>query len=124
MTQLTGVRILLVDDEPDHLELFGEILRHAGAEVIEAADADAGRVLLEGIRPHVVISDIGLPGDGIGLVRRARELAIPAIALTGRGTDQERSEALDRGFAVHLLKPVTPEELCARVAALLRVHRD
>jgi CheY-like chemotaxis protein len=122
---LTGIKVLVVDDEPDALELMSRVLTDCHAEVCTAATAGDALVLLERERPHVLVTDIGMPGvDGYELLRRMRGLGqarggkIPAIALTAFARSEDRTRALRAGFLVHVSKPVEPSELVATVAAV------
>jgi diguanylate cyclase len=123
---LAGATILLLDDEPDSLEVVMEILSDTGAEVIAARDALDALRLLEEKRPQILISDIGMPGlDGFAVVRRLRALAdpdlaaMPALALSGFARKEDRQRAVDSGFTDYLVKPVTPALLVDAVAALI-----
>src|SRR5688572_15804661 len=85
---LRGVKILLVDDEPDARELTTAVLRFSGADVTAVASAREALAAVEAVRPEVIVSDIGMPGqDGYRLLRdlRTRGYRIPAIALTAYG---------------------------------------
>ncbi len=122
---LTGVRVLVVEDQPDARELLERMLRDAGAETHAAASAQEGLHLVHTWRPHVVLSDIGMPGgDGYEMLRRVRALPAdrggltPAIALTAYGTEQDRLRAREAGFDQHLTKPVTPTLVTNAVAEL------
>jgi PAS domain S-box-containing protein len=123
---LAGVRVLLVDDEPDTLDFFSAALRGYGADVSVAAGAGAALAELTGGRgPHVLVSDIGMPGeDGYDLIRKVRALpperggSIPALALTAYAGAEDKARALSSGYQAHLAKPVTPAELLAAVASL------
>ena len=124
---LAGVRVLVVDDDPDGRWLIGEALEHVGARV-DTAGTVAEAFATFCAQPHdVVISDIGMPDeDGYSLVRRIRALAPDqggdalTIALTAyaRQTDIRASE--QAGFNLHLGKPVEPQALIDAVASLVR----
>jgi CheY-like chemotaxis protein len=82
--------------------------------------------VIEQRRPHVLVSDIGMPGmDGYELLRRVRALGearggrLPAIALTAFARSEDRTRALRAGFQVHVSKPVEPSELVATVASIV-----
>jgi len=127
---LTGVRVVLVDDEADTRELLQTVLIQAGASVEVAGTASEGLALLQAIRPHVLISDIGMPiEDGYSFIRRVRALEatplrdIPALALTAYTRGADRGKALAVGFTAHLGKPVRPRELVRAVAKLTRDSR-
>jgi signal transduction histidine kinase/ActR/RegA family two-component response regulator len=126
LTRLDGVSVLVVDDEEDSRELLVTVLQQAGATaraVPSAADAFAA---ITEDRPHVLVSDIGMPGgdDGYALLRKVRALSpelggsVPAAALTAHAGNDARDEALRAGFQTHVPKPVDPAELCAVVANL------
>jgi PAS domain S-box-containing protein len=127
---LAGLRVLVVDDDPDARDLLGRALSHFGAEVRTAGSAQAG---VEGVRqwrPDVLLADIGMPDeDGYGLLRRVRALPpqegglIPVAALTAYGGAEERLRALAAGFQQHLLKPVVPHDLARAVLALVSVRQ-
>jgi PAS domain S-box-containing protein len=127
MPSLAGLRILLVDDEPDAREMVAAILSEAGAEVVTATSAQQALETIKRRRPDVLISDIGMPGeDGYDLVRRVRALSpekggqIPAIALTAFVRTQDRLKVLSAGYQMHVPKPVEPIELATVVASLAR----
>jgi signal transduction histidine kinase/DNA-binding response OmpR family regulator len=120
---VSGLRILLVDDDPDARELIAAMLRRAGAEVTTAASAMEALGRLPIIRPDILVSDIAMPDqDGYGLIRQIRQLPIedgrelPAIAVSAYARAEDCARALAAGFQSHLAKPVDPAELLARVA--------
>lgn len=119
---LGGLTILIVEDEPETLELVSMILRDCGADVHAASNAEAAMALLEGVRPHVLVSDMNLPGaDGCDLVKRVRETfgkKVPAIALSASKSLADAKRALEAGFDVHVAKPVSIDELVEAVRAL------
>ncbi len=128
---LQGVRVLVIDDEPDARETIQQILELCHAEVWTAASAAEGFAELERRRPDILVSDIGLPGeDGYSLIRRVRALPAerggrtPALALTAFARGEDRRRALLAGFQMHLSKPVEISELAAVVANLARGLRD
>lgn len=119
---LGGLTILVVEDEPETLELVSLILRDSGADVRSAANAEAAMESLEAKTPHVMVSDLNLPGaDGCELVRRVRERfgkKLPAIALSASKSISDAKRALDAGFDVHVAKPISTDELIEAVRAL------
>ncbi|HEX8560416.1 MAG TPA: PAS domain S-box protein [Pyrinomonadaceae bacterium] len=122
---LVGLRVLLVDDDEDTLEMLSLFLRRAGAEVTAVASAVAALGALERVRPDVVVADIGMPGvDGYELIRRARSLGAerggltPAVALTAYAGEADRARALRSGFQAHLAKPVEPDALIGAIVNL------
>jgi len=122
---LSGVRVLVVDDEPDGREAIAKVLAIYHAQVATASSAREALALFAQARPDVLISDIGMPEqDGYDLIRRVRDLApadggrVPAMALTAFAREEDRLRAIEAGFQVHAIKPVQPAELAAGVAKL------
>lgn len=123
---LSGIRVLIVDDEPESRLLLERVLAECKADVLVAADAETALVAIERDGPHVLVSDIGMPGmDGYELLRRVRALGeakggkLPAIALTAFARSEDRTRALRAGFRVHVSKPVEPSELVATIASVV-----
>jgi len=127
--ELRGLKVLVVDDEPEARELLLTLLAEGGAETRQASSAvEALDAIAE--RPDVVISDIGMPGmDGYELIRRIRALPsdmggrTPAAALTAYARAEDRRQALRAGFEMFVPKPVEPAEFLQVVATLARIHR-
>lgn len=122
---LRGVRVLVVDDEADARELLAALLTHAGGEVHTAASAGEAFAAVARFAPHVLVSDIGMPGEnGYSLLRRLRasesagSREVPALALTAYTQGDDRDNAIAAGFTAHLGKPVAPDTLIAMVATL------
>ena len=121
---LTGVRVLVVDNEADARALVATVLERCGAHVTMASSAQEAIRRIGEDRPDVLLSDIAMPGkDGYDLIRELRRLErmgppIPAAALTAFATATDRARALLAGYQAHLPKPVEPSELAAVVAAL------
>jgi CheY-like chemotaxis protein/two-component sensor histidine kinase len=125
--RLDGLRVLVVDDEPDTRELLKVGIGHCGAEVMVAGSADEALEVMSKAVPDVLISDIGMPGeDGYDLIRRVRTLRaedggrVPAIALTAYARTEDRLQALRAGYQMHVPKPVELAELIAVAASLVR----
>ena len=125
VARLDGLRVLLVDDEQDALDLLGEVLSEQGAEVHTASSAREALRQLAGLRPHVLVSDIGMPDmDGFGLVQAVRALAAdqggmtPAIALTAFARPEDVQRTLAAGFQLHIAKPVEIADLAGAIAAV------
>jgi CheY-like chemotaxis protein len=117
--QLRGVRVLTVDDEHDASDLIRAVLQTSGVDVTTASSAAEALALLPSVKPHVLISDIGMPDmDGYALIQEVRKLPdevsrIPAIAVTAFARSHDRSRAFLAGFDIYLAKPVDPAELVA-----------
>lgn len=125
LCDLRGIKILLVDDEADARELTQRILRDSHAEVHCAASAEQALLLLPSVQPHLLVSDLGMPGtDGFALLAQLRARppehggALPALALTALSRPQDCQRALDCGFQACLSKPLDPLALLAAVAQL------
>ncbi len=121
---LTGLRVLVVDDEPEGREIVRFILSAHGAEVTTVASSTAALAVLANATtkpPDLIVSDIGMPDvDGYELMRQVRQqgLLIPAIAVTAFGRTEDRLRALSAGYQMHVPKPVEAEELLAVVVSL------
>jgi CheY-like chemotaxis protein len=123
--ELSGLRILVVDDEPDARELLVVVLQQYGAKVLAVESADRALEAMDYWKPDVIVSDIGMPGqDGYELMRRIRSLPgergghTPAAALTAFTRPEDRLEALASGFQTHIPKPLEPSALVAVLASL------
>ncbi|HEX8189396.1 MAG TPA: response regulator, partial [Pyrinomonadaceae bacterium] len=123
---LGGLRVLVVDDQPDARELLALVLGRAGAEVSTAATAAEALEFVESEELDVLVSDIGMPVvDGYALIGRVRELAAararrtPSVALTAYASEEDRRRALAAGFDAHVSKPVEPAELVSVIAGLV-----
>jgi len=123
---LAGLRVLLVEDEPDARDLLMLTLKISGAEVQAVDSAQQALLDLQSFKPDVLLSDIGLPLEsGYDLIQKIRSLpsdtsGIPAVALTAFATEKDRQRALSSGFQVHLAKPVEPRELIRAIEQLVR----
>lgn len=118
---LSGVNVLVVDDEADARDLIQRVLEEAGASVALAGSAEEALRSVDQLSFHVILSDIGMPGrDGYSLMRAIRQNGIkaPAAALTAFARSEDRTRALHAGYQTHIAKPVDPTELIAAVAAL------
>ncbi|MBE9182624.1 PAS domain-containing protein [Oculatella sp. LEGE 06141] len=127
---LTGVRILSVDDEPDTRNLLVVSLTQYGAEVLAVASAAEVLANLESFQPDVLISDIGMPEvDGYMLMRQIRALPsekggqIRAIALTAYAREEDYQQAINNGYQRHLTKPLDLDQLVQAVIELARHTR-
>ena len=122
---LAGVRVLVVEDHDDTREFVATALAQYGAEVTTATSAETAIAAFERAKPHMIVSDIAMPGqDGFSLIRTVRALPpeqggrVPALALTAYVRPEDRDRVLAAGFTQHLAKPVDPIELVSAVARL------
>jgi signal transduction histidine kinase/DNA-binding response OmpR family regulator len=123
---LTGLHILVVDDESETRDLLGYVLEQCGCQLVLAAGAREALAALRDSTFDVLVSDIGMPEvDGYALIRSVRALPaargglIPAVALTAYARSEDRTMALRAGFDVHLTKPIDPGELLVVIATLV-----
>jgi CheY-like chemotaxis protein len=122
---LSGVRVLVVDDGEDVREVVSVVLGQCGAEVRAVGTAGEGLEALASFAPHVLVSEVEMRGEtGFSLMQKVRALPpergglVPAAALSAYGRTDDRVQALLAGFQIHLPKPVQPAELVAVVASL------
>jgi CheY-like chemotaxis protein len=122
---LRDLRVLVVDDDAEGLELAALILVNAGAEVRPAPSVAEAIAILDGWSPDVLLADLEMPEeDGFSLLRRARRAMalrgrrLPALALTAYGRAEDRVRVLAAGFNLHVAKPADPAELVLAVASL------
>jgi CheY-like chemotaxis protein len=115
---LAGIRVLVVDDTVDSLEMLKLTLELEGAQVFAASSAAEAFDVLERETVDVLVTDLGMPRvDGYGLLRSVRKEHpdhngyVPAVALTGFASDDDRARTLAAGFRAHLTKPVDVEAL-------------
>jgi CheY-like chemotaxis protein len=125
--QLSGLHVLLVDDDKDTLELLGAALRQRSANVTAVSSAAAALESIKSLRPDVLISDIAMPGeDGYALIEKVLGLdlepGLPAIAITAYAKEEDRQRALAAGYQRFLSKPVELGEFIAAVAELARLE--
>ncbi|MEH2175354.1 ATP-binding protein [Nostoc sp.] len=123
---LTGIQILVVDDDDDTRDFHTFVLEQAGAMVTAVTSAKEALQILAESEPDMLLSDIGMPEmDGYMLMRQVKALQanqtkrIPAIALTAYAGEINQQQALKSGFQKHLSKPVEPEELIKEIATLI-----
>ena len=124
---LSGVNVLLVDDDSDTLKLMETALTRREANVIAVSSANEAIRAITRKRPDVLVSDIAMPDeDGYGLIEKIRSLerggpdSIPAVAITAYAKDEDRERALSSGFQIYLAKPVELTELISVVARAAR----
>jgi CheY-like chemotaxis protein len=128
---LNGIRLLIVEDEPDAREMLVEILNQCGAHTRAVASAAEALESLRQWNPDLLLSDIEMPGeDGYSLIRKVRLLdveqggQVPAVALTAHARLEDRVRALSAGFQSHIAKPVNADELVAVIRSLARRSRN
>ncbi len=121
---LSGLQILVVDDETDARELIAKIFRRVGANVMPASSMQEALEFYKERRPDLIVSDVGMPEhDGFEFIRKIREIErqsgtfTPAAALTAYARNEDRDQALEAGFQAHVAKPVES-------AALIRVVEE
>ncbi len=124
-SELAGLRLLVMDDEPDARDVLRTLLEHCGSTVTTAASVAEGLALVDSFAPDAIVSDIGMPDeDGYSFIQRLRARPadqggrIPVVALTAHARAEDRARALYAGFNNHVPKPVEPIELFAVIAAL------
>ncbi|HEX4566986.1 MAG TPA: ATP-binding protein [Vicinamibacterales bacterium] len=125
---LTGLSVLVVDDDDESRSVVTAFLESHGAGVLTARSASEALDILQRDRVDVLLADVAMPGeDGYTLVRKLRALqasrasTIPAAALTAFAREEDRQEALQAGFQMHLTKPIDAGALVAAVATLVNV---
>jgi two-component system KDP operon response regulator KdpE len=114
--------ILIVDDEPPIVRLVKAKLRLDGYEVLTAARGDEALSMLQEQTPDLVVLDVMMPDmDGFETLRRIRQHSqVPVVMLTARGSDADKLRGLQSGADDYITKPFNPDELEARIAAVLR----
>jgi CheY-like chemotaxis protein len=112
---LSGVHVVVVDDDPDALQLVKRVLEKCNARVTAFATGADCLAKLPALRPTVLITDVGMPGmDGYSLIKAVRALPAdqggdtPAVALTAHARSVDRRRAMLSGFDVHVARPVEP----------------
>jgi len=128
--ELTGLRLLVVDDEPATRELLRFVFEQCESKVRTAASAAEALAAFGEETFDVLISDVGMPDvDGYSLMRSVRALPpekggrIPALALTAYARGEDRTHALKAGFNMHVTKPIEPSELVVVIAALVSSYQ-
>ncbi len=126
LPDLSGVRVMVVDDDGDARDLMAATLGYYGADVTAADSASEALALLPEVKPDVVLSDIGMTGeDGYSFIRRIRALPaergglVPAVAVTAYAAAKDRARSLSSGFQLHISKPFDPIDLARVVQRLV-----
>lgn len=128
---LSGLSVLLVEDDRETRNAIAVLLRNAGMKVSEAESAAAALKSFRRSRPDLIVSDIGLPGeDGYAMIRRIRmeesaagKGSIPAVALTAFARESDRNSAIEAGFQLHVSKPVEPEQILSALRNVITTGR-
>jgi len=122
LPDLSGVRVLIVEDEADNRDVLATVLERCGGDVQCSESADDALRALEVWHPDVIVCDIALPDiDGCELLGRVRERAdIPALALTVFGSSDEEARIRACGFQIFRQKPIEPADLAHEVGRLAR----
>jgi CheY-like chemotaxis protein len=122
---LTGVRVLVVDDEPDARDLARRLLEECHAHVATAGSVEEALQQFDAVLPDVLICDIGMPGqDGYDMIRRVRGRSpesggiVPAAALTAFAREEDRRRAMTAGYQTHIAKPVDAARFLSAIARL------
>ncbi len=125
MHSLDGLRVLLVDDEPEARQIISTVITRTGAEVKACKSAHEALAKLLEWKPDVILSDIAMPDeDGYSFIGRVRSLPrdkggeTPAAALTAYARDVDRRQALDAGYQMHIAKPIGASQLVTMIARL------
>jgi len=126
---LAGLKVLVVDDEPDNRDFLMVALEYFGASATAAATAAEAIDILQQSPPHILVSDIGMPAeDGYSLIRKVRSSAsdkikrLPAVALTAYASEEDRDRAIAAGYDEHLTKPIDPALFATVLAKLTNLH--
>lgn len=125
--ELSGARVLVVEDETDSRALIVRVLKQCDASIDAVGSADEALRLMQSRVPDAIVSDIGMPGiDGYEFIRRVRTLSpdlggeTPAVALTAFARDEDRQRAVEAGFDAHMRKPLFPRELIDTLSELIK----
>lgn len=123
LQMLDGLRVLVIDDSDDTLQLTCFLLTQRHAQVEAAASVKQAFEILQDWQPHLIVSDLGMPEeDGYQFITQLRSTnqgeQIPVLALTGYALNEERERALSKGFQAFLTKPINPDEFISEVAKL------
>ena len=128
---LSGLKVLIVDDEPGSLEVFTEIVKSYGGMPTQCSSVRDAISAVQILQPNVIVSDIAMPlEDGYALIRKLRKLPpelggrIPAMALTAYATQHDIEQAVAAGFQEHLSKPVDSEEFGRAIARLAKSSKS
>ena len=129
MSELTGIHVLLVDDDADARDALLSVFECLGARATAACSAADARLVLRYVRPDVIVSDLCMPGEtgfqfiaGIRAEEQARGGHVPAVAISAYFSASDREAAFRAGFEAFLMKPFEIDELAAVVSTVVRPH--
>jgi signal transduction histidine kinase/ActR/RegA family two-component response regulator len=124
-SELNGLRVMVVDDEPDARHIISALIERTGAEVKACQSAREALEIFEQFRPDVLMSDIAMPGeDGYSLINKVRSLPaergghVAAAAFTAYAREEDRKRALAAGYQMHIAKPISSTQLVEMIAQL------
>jgi len=120
---LSGMDVLIVEDSEDTLVLLGAMFSHKGARVMTASNADEALAAVVAKRPTLIVSDIGMPDtDGYQFLQQVKNLPgmkeVPAIAISGYASEEDRARALEVGYLALVPKPIDVDELFSLINSL------
>ncbi len=120
--------VLMIDDEPEMLDLTSQRLEHAGYRVLTATDGVEGLRLARAHHPHMILLDVIMPEpDGYQVLRLLKSEPamedIPVVMLTANGTERDMHRSIDVGSVCHLVKPCEPHELLEEVSLAVERHQ-
>jgi len=120
---LSGMDVLIVEDSEDTLVLLGAMFSHKGAQVTTASNADEALAAVVAKRPTLIVSDIGMPDtDGYQFLKQVKSLSgmkeVPAIAISGYASEEDRARALEVGYLALVPKPIDVDELFSLINSL------
>lgn len=121
-------KVLLVEDNPTNMKLTADLLEYDGFQVYRAADAERARVILQGVIPDLILTDIDLPGmDGLTFARICKTTEclrdVPIVALTAFAMSSDERMALASGCDGYITKPIQTRELVRKLRSFLRPPR-
>jgi CheY-like chemotaxis protein len=124
-SSLNGMKVLIVEDSEDTLTLLSAIFGREGAHVMTASSANAALDSVKEKRPNLIVSDIGMPDtDGYEFLQRVKVLPgmndVPAIAISGYASDEDRARALNVGYSALVPKPIDVDDLFGIIQGLFR----
>ncbi|MBL8098154.1 MAG: response regulator [Anaerolineales bacterium] len=122
-------RILIVEDNPDNMELMVYLIQTFGHTVLEAENGEKGLEIVEQAIPDLILCDIQMPSiDGYEFLRRlkldAKLVAVPVVAVTAYAMVGDRDKVLNMGFNGYIPKPINPETFVKEIESFLNSESD